>query len=57
MFALYLLHPHLLSGGSVLATLETREDVPVPVCFGVHSVQNFFKNPRLKTVKQIEIKS
>lgn len=36
-----LLYPHLLSGCTVLATSEGTQHVPVPVCFGVHTVHNY----------------
>lgn len=32
-----LLCPCLLSGSSLLATLEAAEDMPAPVCFAVHA--------------------
>lgn len=38
---LYLLCPHLLRGRSMLATPEATEDVPAPVCCGVHAVHNY----------------
>lgn len=38
---LYLLHPHLLSGCSLLATPDATDDVPVLVCFDVHVVHNY----------------